>query len=225
MAQSLKTVLEKKYEVYLTRSDDRHITLDERAKMADTVKADLFISLHFNSSTDPSARGLETYYLDNHEDNAVKKVEKAENLNLDQKGSVIDHILIDLSIKLTTAASTQLADAIHSEIVNKKFPTKDRGYKAGLLYVLALSKRPGVLIEAGFISNAEDLKMILAPGYFDQYAQAIEKGIVHYFALKKKNGHIPVTPGEKKKLLLFNKNSVQQGKLRPPIPKLKVGKN
>jgi N-acetylmuramoyl-L-alanine amidase len=105
MAKLLQTELQKKYQVYLTRTNDTYVSLDARAKMADTVKADLFISLHFNSNADKTAQGIETFYLDNHNDVAVKKVEDIENVGLEGKSTVINHILIDLAIKLTTKES------------------------------------------------------------------------------------------------------------------------
>lgn len=183
----LKKQLEKKHLVYLTRTSDRFVSLDERAKLADTVKADLFISLHFNSSTDHSAYGIETYYLDNHDDKAVKKVETVENAELIGNNQIINKILIDLSIKLTTHHSKILAQKIHEKsltALRKKFKVRDRGYKAGLLYVLALSKRPGVLIEGGFISQPHELEKMQNSAYLQQYAIGISAGIDEYFKVK-----------------------------------------
>ena len=82
LARKIQEKLRPHVTVFLTRSLDRTVTLQERADLADKVKADLFISVHFNSSTDQSAQGYETYYLNNSADAAVKKVEKKENLTL-----------------------------------------------------------------------------------------------------------------------------------------------
>ena len=68
----------KNYSVFLTRSIDRTVTLPERAAIAEKTRADLFISVHINSSPEGGAVGFETYYLDNHNDVAIKKVEKTE---------------------------------------------------------------------------------------------------------------------------------------------------
>lgn len=184
MAKILQTELQKKYQVYLTRTNDSYVSLDARAKMADTVKADLFISLHFNSITDHSAQGIETFYLDNHNDVAIKKVEDIENKGLEGKSTVINHILIDLAIKLTTKESKQLAKLIHNKSIyhiRKNYKVKDRGSKAGLLYVLALSKRPGVLIEGGFMSHSEEMKRINQDNFLKSYAVGIKEGIDLYF--------------------------------------------
>lgn len=183
LAKKVKKHLEKKYTTYLTRSFDRTVTLNERANMAETVKADLFVSIHFNSSTENSSHGYETYYLDNHADVAIKKVEDVENKYLDGAEKVVNQILIDLVIQKTVSSSKKLANSIHSQLgksVEKKFKLKDRGAKPGLFYVLALSKRPGVLIEAGFMSNSRELNKIRSSKYLESYAKSIADGIIDY---------------------------------------------
>jgi N-acetylmuramoyl-L-alanine amidase len=183
LAKKIKKYLNKKHTTYLTRSIDRTVTLNERANMADTVKADLFISVHFNSSTESSSHGFETYYLDNHADVAIKKVETVENKYLDGADKTVNQILIDLVIQKTVPSSKKLAKEIHnslSKVMTKKYKLKDRGIKPGLFYVLALSKRPGVLIEAGFMSNKSEIKKIRTTSYMDSYARSIAKGINEY---------------------------------------------
>ena len=183
LAKKIKQKVEKNHTVYLTRSFDRTITLEERANMADTVKADIFVSIHFNSSTNSSHHGLETYYLDNHKDAVVKKVEKAENKYLEGADKVINQILLDLVIEKTVVSSRKLAGEIHQKIsksVAKKFKIKDRGAKPGLFYVLALSKRPGVLIEGGFMSNKKEMQKLGSEKYLDNLALAVADGILEY---------------------------------------------
>lgn len=183
LAKRVKKILDKKYSIYLTRSVDRTVSLNERAQMAETVKADLFVSIHFNSSSDNSSNGFETYYLDNHEDVAIKKVEDVENKYLQGAEKIVNQILIDLVIQKTVPSSKKLATKIHervNEYVSEKFELKDRGIKPGLFYVLALSKRPGVLIEAGFLSNPEEIQTIKTKKFLDIYSKAIADGIDEY---------------------------------------------
>lgn len=183
LAKKVKKILDKKYTVYLTRSLDRKVSLEDRAKMADTVKADLFISIHFNSSSHRRSFGFETYYLDNHKDKAIKKVEDIENKNLSGGEMVVNEILIDLAISKTVSSSKKLANLIHSDVssnIKTRFKVKDRGVKAGLFYVLALSKRPGVLVEGGFISNPKEIIKINSNNYLNYYARGIASGIVKY---------------------------------------------
>lgn len=184
LAKKVKHILSKKFTVYLTRSFDRALGLDERAQMADSVKADLFISIHFNSGTKSEHNGFETYYLDNHDDTAVHKVEKLENKYLKGSQKVVNQILIDLVIKKTVVNSKKLAKSIHKRIkgkIEKRYKVKDRGIKAAQFYVLALSKRPGVLIEAGFMSNPKEIWKVRSNNYLNAYASAIAKGIDEYY--------------------------------------------
>ncbi len=162
LAKKIKQKLEKHFSTYLTRSFDRTVSLEKRAELADTVKADLFISIHFNSSSSHKFHGFETYYLDNHDDKAIKKVEAIENIGMEGENKIINHILIDLVIKQTVGRS-------------------DRGVKPGLFYVLALSKRPGVLVEAGFMSNPKEIFKIRSKAYLDAYAESIAQGVVKYY--------------------------------------------
>lgn len=186
VAKKIKAFLADKHTVYLTRSFDRHVSLEDRAKMADTVKADIFISIHFNSYNDSKYKGFETYYLDNHKNKAINKVERIENNELHGKDKVVNQILIDLVIQKTTKASKKLASFVHSNLsvsLKKKFKMKDRGIKPGLFYVLALSKRPGILLEGGFMSNGKELSLINSKKYIHKYSKAVSKGIQEYLAL------------------------------------------
>lgn len=183
LSKKLKKYLDPFYTTYLTRSFDRTVGLDERAHMADVVKADLFVSIHFNSSNESKSNGFETYYLDNHADVAIKKVENIENKYLKGAAKTVNQILIDLVIQKTVSQSKKLANSIHNKVaksVGKKYKLKNRGVKPGLFFVLALSKRPGVLIEAGFMSNYKELSIMNKEIFLDRYARDISFGIREY---------------------------------------------
>jgi len=180
--------------VVLSRSLDRTVTLDERAQMAEKLSADIFISIHFNSSTTPLSAGFETYYLDNHSDVAVKKVEQAENNSgLSGDALIIHQIITDLVVDRTVKTSRELAGLIHTKIKGALGPhkMKDRGVRPGLFYVLALAKRPGLLLEVGFISNPKELQKMSSDHFQDDYAQAVANGINQFFGTKKR-GKIPL---------------------------------
>lgn len=184
LAKKVKEKLEPYYTTYLTRSFDRTVELNERADMADTVKADLFISIHFNSSTEQSSHGFETYYLDNHADAAIKKVENIENKYLKGAEKIVNQILIDLVIQKTVDSSKRLARVVHDQInkrVAKPFRMKNRGVKPGLFYVLALSKRPGILVEAGFMSHPKEIWKLRKGKFLSEYAEAIAEGVKEFF--------------------------------------------
>lgn len=174
---------QKNYSVYLTRSLDRTVTLPERAAIAEKTKADLFISVHINSSPESGAVGFETYYLDNHDDVAIKKVEKTENVQGAGENVVVQQILVDLVVEQTVSTSKPLAESIHSvlkQTVGRKYKIPSRGVKPGLFYVLALSKRPGVLLEVGFISTYKERVRMMDPKFQDDYARAVVNGIEGY---------------------------------------------
>lgn len=183
IGKKIKKLLSKSHSVYLTRSIDRDLTLQERADIADKIKADLFISLHFNSNPIKKYRGFEVYYLDNHQDQAVKKVESVENAGLSGEDLIVNQILIDLVIDKTSADSKKLATQIHKAIsknIQKSYRMRNRGVKPGLFYVLALSKRPSALIEVGFLSNPDEAKKMNSEKFLNDYALAISNGINQY---------------------------------------------
>jgi N-acetylmuramoyl-L-alanine amidase len=179
----------KNYSVFLTRSFDRTVSLPERAAIAEKTKADLFISVHINSSPESGAVGFETYYLDNHNDVAIKKVEKTENIQLKNDEIIVQQILVDLVVEQTVNTSKPLAASIHSEIKNtvgRKYGIKSRGIKPGLFFVLALSKRPGVLLEVGFISTQKERIRMMNPKFQEDYATAVVSGIEKFIKNKMK---------------------------------------
>ena len=182
IAKKIKAEMPTNYKVYLTRSLDRNVSLENRAAMAETVKADIFVSVHINSSAQSRAHGLETYYLDNHGDAAVKKLEEAENKSFTGEDPIVNQILTDLIIQRTVETSTKLATSIHGHLLSglKKFGMRDRGIRPGLFYVLALAKRPAVLLEIGFISNDTELQKIRSAAFQDSCAKAVAQGIVSY---------------------------------------------
>ena len=79
MAKKIQEKLSKKHQVYLTRSFDKTLSLEQRAIMAQKLGADIFVSVHANSSESRKSHGFETYYLDNNDNEAVKKVVRLEN--------------------------------------------------------------------------------------------------------------------------------------------------
>jgi N-acetylmuramoyl-L-alanine amidase len=182
LAKKIKEELSKHTTTYLTRSLDRSVSLQERADLADLVKADLFLSIHFNSSTNTKSRGFELYYLDNNSNVATQKVERSENLNLKGEELIVNQILVDLVVQQTVHHSKQLSTFVHEKVkpVIKQHQIEDRGIKPGLFYVLALSKRPGLLVEVGFVSNTSELKKVNDDKFMSQMAKAISAGVIAF---------------------------------------------
>lgn len=187
LSLKIKEHLSKHTTTYLTRSLDRVVSLQERADLADLLKADLFLSVHFNSSTNKNSHGFELYYLDNNSNVAANKVERAENLNLQGEELIVNQILVDLVVQQTVTHSRLLASLVHQNIgpVVRKYGVSDRGVKPGLFYVLALSKRPGLLVEAGFVSNQKELKVINQERYLNDLAKGISDGVLEFIKKQK----------------------------------------
>ena len=187
MAQKVKEKLSKKHQVYLTRSFDRTLSLEGRAELAQKLGADIFVSIHANSSESSKSHGFETYYLDNNDNEAVKKVVRLENnegthkLESDySENPMIHQILSELVVGQTVPLSKKLGNSIHQSIkkgIESKHDMKDRGLKPGLFFVLAMSKVPGVLLEMGFISNSGEAKKIHDDKFIDDYSSAVSDGI------------------------------------------------
>lgn len=183
IALKINKLLKKNFQSYLTRTLDRTISLDDRAQMADKVAADYFISIHLNAHENPQAKGLEVYYLDNHNNIAVHKIERVENKDLKGEIVVINQILADLVIERTAPISKGLAQSIHKGLVStikRAFSQSDRGPKAALFYVLALSKRPSVLLEAGFMTHMRERELMADPNFQDKFAEGVANGITSF---------------------------------------------
>lgn len=182
IAQKIQKKLSPHYQTFLTRSIDKNLSLEERARLADTVKADLFISVHINASASRGSQGFETFYLNNHDSAAVRRVEEIENRNSDGQLTMVDKILTDLVIERTAPRSKKLASTVHQHIGKKvkRFKVSDRGVKPALFYVLALTKRPAILLEPGFLSNTKELKMVLSDDFQEAYASGIVEGLLEY---------------------------------------------
>jgi N-acetylmuramoyl-L-alanine amidase len=189
VAKRIRNLLYNDFRVFMTRSNDRTLTLQERARFAELVNAQLFISIHVNSAEDSESVGFETYFLNNKKNAAVKKVEDVENISMDISPEV-HHILTDLVVQRTVDSSQELAEKVHSRLsssLSKKFGMKDRGVKPGLFYVLALSKIPGLLLEIGFMSNPDELKKLMTEEFRQEYAEKVVQGIKDYFKDQQKN--------------------------------------
>lgn len=186
IAEKIKNTINKsnRHAAYLTRSTDMTLGLDKRSKMAEIIKSDIFVSIHLNASPITSSKGFETYYLDNHKDDVIKKVEKVENIDVDSgQELIVNNILIDLIVERVTPKSKELGQSVHSELsqlLPKKYKMIDRGLKPGLFYVLALSKRPSILIEVAFLTNSGEAEKILDPSFQDQFAKSVSSGILKF---------------------------------------------
>ncbi len=175
-------LLRQGFKVYLTRYRDVFIPLKERVNFAHRKKADLFISIHCNSSLYRSARGFEVYYLSEAMDDHARAVARIENSVLKLENPVDKWrmtILEDLSLLEYRRESIVLAQFI-TERMSLGIPSPNRGVKSALFYVLRGVYAPAILVEVGFISNPYEVRMLRKSYYQREIARRIGEGIIKF---------------------------------------------
>ena len=170
--------------VILTRSKDKKLTLEERTAIANTQRADLFISLHCNAAKNRKLRGIETYILNLATDEQAIAVAARENATSEKNISDLEYILSDLMKHAKVEESTRLANVVHAAFIKgmkKKYSgIKDLGVKRAPFYVLLGARMPSILIEASFLSNPEECKRLMTSAYQSTIASSIADGVVNY---------------------------------------------
>jgi N-acetylmuramoyl-L-alanine amidase len=182
IAKKLRTVLtEQGLEVVLTRETDKFVRLEERARLANVARGDLFISIHCNSLPQRHIRGIETYTLNLASDRYAIRLAARENATSEKGMSDLQFLLADLATRANTEESVRLATQVQSGLVSslrsKDAKLRDLGTKEALFYVLLGTKMPAILVETGFLSNAEEERRLDSPGYQEDVARAIASGV------------------------------------------------
>lgn len=189
LARALEARLESRLpvKVVLTRTEDAHLPLDTRAAVANQNKADLFLSIHLNAAAGSSARGAETYFLSLAASDA-RAAEAAEAENQAGGAAPADDPLYDLQLILwDLAQSHHLAESqavarLIQEELNGALGLRDRGVKQAPFRVLMGAAMPAVLVELGFLSNAEEEERLLDPAYRAELVDALVRAITRYRA-------------------------------------------
>jgi N-acetylmuramoyl-L-alanine amidase len=188
----LKGALERRgLRVLLTRTGDYFLTLHERTAMADREGADLFISIHLNSSPDTTTAGIETYYLNNTTDRATIRLAEIENAaggagyGASQEAD-LNYILSDMRQQYKANESAALASMIESRAAadvdsSTGLQVNALGAKRGPFYVLVGARMPAVLVECGFLSNPTEAQRLASARYQEALATGIAEAVVDYF--------------------------------------------
>jgi N-acetylmuramoyl-L-alanine amidase len=171
-------------DVVYTRSDDTFVPLEERTNIANQAKADLFISIHANSSRDHAARGIETYYLNLR--GSAEAMEVAARENATAQGGV--HDLQDLVMKIARTEkideSKELAEDIQDSLAKRiqktSKPVKNRGVRKAPFVVLIGAAMPSILTEISFLSNPADEQMLKKPEQRQKVAEGLYQGVASY---------------------------------------------
>lgn len=153
--------------VALTREDDRYLSLEQRAAIARRLGAAAYISLHMDSAPNPLARGATFYSLSEvASDTQAAQLAEAENRTAGAVSSAADGsvraLLADLAERTQMKASAELAERLVRKS-SGRFLLRPNPHRFASFHVLRRAEVPAVLIEAGYISNAEDEALLLVP--------------------------------------------------------------
>jgi N-acetylmuramoyl-L-alanine amidase len=194
--------------VVLTRGEDVTVPHDTRAAIANQNKADLFISIHLNSSLGSGAHGAETYFLSTEASDArAARAAAAENApgvpdaaapgatagDSPEELRDLELILWDLAQTRHLAESQRFATLIQGEL-NEALQLKDRGVKQAPFRVLNGAEMPAVLVEFGFLSNPDEEKKLQDAAYRGELVEALARAVGRYKALVEGPAAAPASP-------------------------------
>jgi len=171
-------------EVIYTRKDDTFIPLETRTAIANQEQADLFVSIHANSSRDPNARGVETYYLNFTSSPDALEVAARENAvsekSIHELGDLVKKIALKEKIEESHEFASNVQEALHSGLATKNSGIRDRGVKKAPFIVLIGANMPSILAEISFVSNPSDERKLQTPEYRQRIAESLYRGISKY---------------------------------------------
>jgi N-acetylmuramoyl-L-alanine amidase len=171
-------------DVIFTRDDDTFIPLETRTAIANEHQADLFISIHANSSPDPSARGIETYYLNFTSDPDALEVAARENAVSEKSIFELQDLVKKITLKDKIEESRELATdvqlSLYHGLATRHTTLRDRGVKKAPFVVLIGANMPSILAEISFVSNPTDAARLETPDYREKIANALYQGIAKY---------------------------------------------
>ena len=171
-------------DVIYTRDDDTFIPLETRTAIANEKQADLFVSVHANSSPDPEARGVETYYLNFTSSPDALEVAARENAVSEKSIHELQDLVKKITLKEKIEESRELASDVQTSLYqglsNKNPSLHNRGVKKAPFVVLIGANMPSILAEISFVSNPVDEERLQTPEYRQKIAESLYKGIAKY---------------------------------------------
>jgi N-acetylmuramoyl-L-alanine amidase len=171
-------------EVVYTRRDDTFVPLEERTAIANNAKADLFISIHANSSHDHAARGVETYYLNFATSQEAMDVATRENAAAQSSMHDLQDLIKKIARNDKIEESKELASDIQDSLAHRmqlvSQNERNRGVKKAPFVVLIGANMPSVLAEISFISNPLDERLLKRPDQRQKVADGVYRGIAAY---------------------------------------------
>jgi N-acetylmuramoyl-L-alanine amidase len=187
ISQKLKSIIESKLglRVVMTRDKDSEVSLNSRVSIANNQKAQIFVSIHVNSSFRKGARGPETFFVSlkatdqESYDLAQKENAAFKNINNATDNDGLKMILWNMAQTEYIRESSKLAEFIQNEL-NILMSTINRGVKQAPFRVLMRAAMPAVLVEIAFLSNAAEERKMKNDAFLGQVAQSIYLGISKY---------------------------------------------
>ena len=171
-------------EVVYTRTDDTFVPLEQRTQLALSEKADLFISIHANSSPYPSATGVETYYFNFTTEKAALDLATRENATATSSIHDLSDMLQRAVLKTKVVESREFAQKVQTSLqamsVRMNSRSRDRGVRKAPFVVLIGATMPSILAEVGFVSNPHDEALLKRGEQREKIAEALLKGIAQY---------------------------------------------
>ena len=171
-------------EVVLTREHDRHVTLRDRARFANEMGADLFVSIHLNWLEPSTMRGVETFYLGPTKDPYLEQLAARENEEsgyaLADVRRLLDGIYLDLRQKESQRFAGAVQGSLWRTLGEGKPGVRDRGIKSAPFLVLVGTQMPAILAEVSCLSNRAEAELLATEPYRQSIAEALLAGIDRY---------------------------------------------
>ena len=173
-------------DVIFTRDSDTFIPLETRTAIANKSQADLFLSIHANSSSDSSARGVETYYLNFTTSPDALEVAARENAVSDESIHELSDLVKKITLKDKIDESREFAadvqKSLYGDLEEGNPGLRDRGIKKAPFVVLIGANMPSILAEISFLTNAEDARELQQPAYRQRIAESLYRGVARYIS-------------------------------------------
>ncbi|WP_298912027.1 N-acetylmuramoyl-L-alanine amidase [uncultured Algimonas sp.] len=192
-ANELKRLLEAtgRYRVVLTRNNDSYVEHDNRIRIARERQADLFISIHADSTSGRNVRGASVYTLADRARNRSRRIVNSQNwimdVDLAEQTDPVGDFLVDLAMRSTESQSEAFADILLSNLEGQTRLVGNSHRRAGY-FVLLAPDVPAVLLELGFLSNAQDEKLLKTKAHRDKLMRAVRLSIDEYFSVSRRSG-------------------------------------
>jgi N-acetylmuramoyl-L-alanine amidase len=171
-------------EIVFTRHDDKYVGLEQRTAIANGAKADLFVSIHANSSDDASVRGIETYYLNFNASPQAMGVAARENATAQRSVHDLQDLVTKIAENDKAEESRDLAadiqDSVAASMQVSNRAERNRGVRKAPFVVLIGADMPSVLAEISFISNPTDEQLLKKPENRQRVAEGLFQGIEKY---------------------------------------------